>query len=389
MQALVPRIRRGDDQLWMIAVGFSLLLNAAFFIGLGVVGLESTLLEKPLPSPPQELQGESVAMIFPEVAKSVAETRESVPVVPKRFVRTSADQAASPDEKNTLFIGERDTQAVSEKVPVRNAPPLASQSGIQPHDKSELETTQSAYRDGPLTSSSSAPADPAMIPVPPAAAKSLQLETSPDRAEKESEKSERTGTDVERSLPSAREAPMGGPNPVDVQVPRVTQKDDKIKPTPEKVPATDAPPPPNPIVATKSEDLPKAKPVESPSFKGNQRKTAIVGCISREGRSSLAVSDTPLGRYAAVISRAVEQEWRRNCVRHRDFITPGFLTVRFSVEPGGKVRAVQFIGDMETGEIQKGFTLNSIRNAEIPAMPPALAKEYSKEPLELVYNFYF
>lgn len=115
----------------------------------------------------------------------------------------------------------------------------------------------------------------------------------------------------------------------------------------------------------------------------------MVGSISREGRSSLEVSDTALGRYEAIISRAVEQEWQRNCVRHRDFITPGFLTVRFFIEPGGKVRSVQFVGDMETGEIQKGFTLNSIRNAEIPAMPPTLAKEYAKEPLELVFRFYF
>jgi len=373
----------------MIAAGFSLLLNVAFLAGLGVVGLETTLLDKPLASVPPEPQGESVAMIFPEVAKSDAESVENEPVVPKRFVRTSADQAADPEEQDTLFMGERNTKAVSERAPVPNAPPLASQSGIQPRDKSELETTQSDYRDGPLGSSSSAPTDPAMAPAPPPVANALPVKTPPNQAEKESERSEKTGTDAERTLPSAREVPLEGPNPVDVQVPRVTQKDDTIKPTPEKVPVADSPLPPKPVVASKPEETPKAKPAEIPSFKGNQRKTVIVGSISREGRSSLSVSDTPLGRYAAIISRAVEQEWQRNCVRHRDFITPGFLTVRFTIEPGGKVRTVQFIGDMETGEIQKGFTLNSIRNAEIPAMPPALAKEYAKDPLELVYNFYF
>ena len=373
MQALVPRIRRGDDHLWLIAAGFSLLLNVVFLAGLGVVGLETTLLDKPLPSLPPEAQSESVAMIFPEVAKSDVESGENVPVV----------------SKNTLFIGERDTQAVSDRAPIENAPPLASQSGILPHNKSELETTQSNYRDGPLGSSSSAPTDPAMVPVPPAAAKSVPLETPPDLAGKESEKTERPGTDAERSLPSKHDASLEGPNPVDVQVPRVAQKDDKIKPTLEKTPAADSPSPPKLVETPKPEDIPKAKPAEIPTFRGDQRKTVIVGSISREGRSSLSVSDTPLGQYEAIISRAVEQEWRRNCVRHRDFITPGFLTVRFSVDAGGKVRSVQFEGDMETGEIQKGFTLNSIRNAEIPAMPRALAKEYAKEPLELVYNFYF
>jgi hypothetical protein len=44
---------------------------------------------------------------------------------------------------------------------------------------------------------------------------------------------------------------------------------------------------------------------------------------------------------------------------------------------------------METGEVQKGFTLNSIRDAEIPAMPATLRREYDEEPLELVFRFYF
>ena len=82
-------------------------------------------------------------------------------------------------------------------------------------------------------------------------------------------------------------------------------------------------------------------------------------------------------------------EWQRNCVRNRDFIIPGFLTAKFLVEPGGKVRSVQFVGDMKTGEVQKGFTLNSIRNAAIPPMPAGLRKEFAKEPLELTFRFYF
>jgi hypothetical protein len=44
---------------------------------------------------------------------------------------------------------------------------------------------------------------------------------------------------------------------------------------------------------------------------------------------------------------------------------------------------------METGEVQKGFTLNAIRDAEIPPMPAVLKKEFAKEPLELIFNFYF
>jgi hypothetical protein len=53
------------------------------------------------------------------------------------------------------------------------------------------------------------------------------------------------------------------------------------------------------------------------------------------------------------------------------------------------VRTVQFVGNMETGEVQKGFTLNAIRDAAIPPMPAALKKDFANEPLELIFNFYF
>jgi hypothetical protein len=169
-----------------------------------------------------------------------------------------------------------------------------------------------------------------------------------------------------------------------VPVPRKTAAGEEIKPTPEPRPAAEAKP-----ATSEVAELPKPKTQPKPAFKGFQRKTAVVGSISRTGKSSLDVEDSALGRYQAAISRAVELEWQRNCVRHRDFITPGFLTVRFFVENSGKVRSVQFVGEMETGEVQKGFTLNSIRDAEIPAMPAALRREYDEEPLELVFRFYF
>ena len=115
----------------------------------------------------------------------------------------------------------------------------------------------------------------------------------------------------------------------------------------------------------------------------------MVGSISRTGRSALNVDDTELGRYQAAISKAVELEWQRNCVRHRDFITPGFLTVRFYIEPSGRVRSINSVGEMETGEIQKGFTFSSIREADIPKMPKELAEMYEGDAMELVFRFYF
>lgn len=200
------------------------------------------------------------------------------------------------------------------------------------------------------------------------------------------EKSDAPGADEAKATPPPANKLVDGPNPVEIPVARRDDPSNTPKPSPPKRPKDGSSlkpssTPPKPAAAKSA--------TTEPAFKGFQRKAAIQGSISRNGRSALNVVDSPLGRYQAVISRAVEQEWQRNCARHRDFITPGFLTVRFFVEASGRVRTVQFVGEMETGEVQKGFTLNSIRDAEIPAMPAALKHEYEKEPLELIFNFYF
>lgn len=371
----------------MIALGLSLLVNLVIVAVVGLAALESTVLRKKIAQLPPT-PAETVATIFAEITPTQT-TPEPAPVPQKEFARTSKDQSAPP-EKRTDFFGERDTRATSDLTPAPSAPPLPSQKGITPRDEADIETTESAYQDGKIANDPSTAATTNTPPVPLAPATPATPTTAPPMETSATVKPDVPGPDRIRSTPPPREKLMDGPNPVDVQVPReVAAKDEEIKPTPEKRPAPDAPLETKPTESAKTQQLPKPKPTLDPAFKGFQRKTAITGSISRSGRSALDVADSPLGRYQAAISRAVEQEWQRNCVRHRDFITPGFITVRFFVETSGKVRSVQFVGDMETGEVQKGFTLNSIRNAEIPAMPAAVRKEYTKEPLELIFRFFF
>ena len=96
-----------------------------------------------------------------------------------------------------------------------------------------------------------------------------------------------------------------------------------------------------------------------------------------------------LGRYHAAVSRAVEKEWQLNCVRNRDYITPGMLTMSFMLDAKGKVKEIRVVEDLQVGTIPKGFTLNAINDAEIPAMPADLKKQLNGEPLELLYRFSF
>jgi hypothetical protein len=63
--------------------------------------------------------------------------------------------------------------------------------------------------------------------------------------------------------------------------------------------------------------------------------------------------------------------------------------MRFVIDPNGSVRSVSVVEMVDAGEVQKGFTLNSIRQAKLPAIPADLKKELDGEPLEITYNFYF
>lgn len=382
MKSLDASANRGEGRLWGIAFGLSLLVNAGI---LGIAGFASVKSQMdrenhPAPTAPPSVTTVTIVPVFPVTPPS-AETPPPTQGKPS-FVRTSEDQANTPPEK-AAFIGERDTLATSDRAPDASAPPLPSQKGEKPKDSDDLETTESHYQDGKLASSQTTPPTTPQPPSPPAPMADPSLADAANAGETTTI----PGKDTVNSTPPPREKLLEGPNPVDTAVPLDVAKSESIKPTLSKLPQPGD-------KASHIAESPKPKPERQPApndpaFRGNQHKSAIVGSISRSGRSALDVADSPLGRYQAVISRAVEQEWQRNCVRHRDFITPGFLTVRFFVETSGKVRTVQFVGQMETGEVQKGFTLNSIRDAEIPAMPPAVKKDFAKEPLELIFNFYF
>lgn len=380
-------VNRGDGRLWVIALGLSLLVNTVILGFVGFAAMKAEILRRNQPHPATPAPSVTTVTIFPDMiaaASAPASPPAATPPPAKpEFVRTSEDQLAAKPPETRAFIGERNTEATSDRAPDVTAPALPSQKGIE-KDHQDLETTESDYQDGSLSGSQAAKKPQEAMPTPPSPPAPL---SDPALAENpvSGEKMEHPGNDDTKSSPPPAGQLLNGPNPVDVPIPKAVAEKSEIKPTPPKRPKDGAPSPkatdaPKPAVAQSSND---------PAFRGYQRKAAIVGSISRNGRSALDVADSPLGRYQAAISRAVELEWQRNCVRHRDFITPGFLTVRFYVETSGKVRTVQFVGQMETGEVQKGFTLSSIRDAEIPAMPPAVKKEFEKEPLELIFNFYF
>jgi hypothetical protein len=370
-----------DARLWAVALCGSVVLNLLLLAWVSIEAIQSELARKN--KPPVVFQPEQTVQIFPEMLERIEEVPVAAvkpPEAPPEFTRTSPEQESTESPASRRYIGERNTNATSDRAPTSDADSI-SQAGREARPEEAPETTESRYQDGKLNT-------PDSVPTLPAEAAPLSPET-PEMAKAETAKGEKSPDpgEAEKAEPAIREKILDGPNPIDTPVAKSEVRED-IKPREEKKARDGAP---DALAEKKAEDLPKPKPkpVSDPAFTGNQSKTAIQGNISRNGESALDVADSPMGRYQAQISRAVELEWQRNCVKHRDFITPGYLTVRFFVADDGRVKSVQFLGDSETGEVQKGFTLNSIRNAPIPAMPKDVKKEMGGDALELIFNFYF
>ncbi len=378
----VSRPRADEARLWAVAVCISILANGIILTWISIEAIRSEAIRvAAVPKPPAR---EQTIKIFPEMFEPVPEEKPAS--LKPEAVRTSPDQESAEPPASRRFMGERNTRATSDRPATLDDPAMPSQRGREPVNENELETTESKYQDGRLDSPPSKPTPPSAEPAPPAPA----TPPAPPAEMAKGEKTENPG-DFLKTEPAVRDAILDGPNPVEIPVPNAEIRED-MKPREEKKVREGTK---EGLADKKAEEKPKAMPkprpapIDDPAFAGNQSKTAIRGSISRNGRSALDVADTAMGRYQSKISRAVELEWQRNCVKHRDFITPGYLTVRFFVQPSGKVRSVQFVGDLKTGEIQKGFTLNSIRDAPIPEMPSAVRKEMDGDALELIFNFYF
>lgn len=375
--------KRGSDdsRLWAVALCVSVVLNLLLLAWVSVEAIQADLERKN--KPPAVSQPEQTVQIFPEMLERIEEiSAVETPAAAPKLARTSPDQESAEPPASRRYIGERNTEATSDRTPTSDDDSI-SQAGREARPEEAPETTESQYQDGRLDSA-------AAIPSTPGEAAPLSPETR-EMTKAESARGEENPLpgDAEKTEPAIREKILDGPNPIDTPVAKSEVRED-IKPREETKVRDGAP---DALAEKNVEELPKPKPKPTPSpdpaFSGNQSKIAIQGNISRTGRSALDVVDSPMGRYQAQISRAVELELQRNCVKHRDFITPGYLTVRFFVEENGRVKSVQFLGDSETGEVQKGFTLNSIRNAPIPAMPRDLKKEMGGNALELIFNFYF
>src|SRR5690606_1092391 len=119
------------------ALAVSLLGNAAIFSVVGIVALAPLhLRDRPRPAEPEPpasltLSPEMFERV-PEAGPAAGDPPAPAPAAPSpddpQFARTSEDQRGKRPARPG-FIGERDTEATSDRAPVAGAPPLPSQKG--------------------------------------------------------------------------------------------------------------------------------------------------------------------------------------------------------------------------------------------------------------------
>lgn len=305
--------------------------------------------------------------IVVHVVNSVLKKEKKEPLPPsasKAFLRTRRQDEIDDSKKRVAtFIGEHDTQAKSSANPVRGASSLLiSQEGDKPLHSQHIETTQSLYQSGRVADG--------------LAERGRVVERFPEPFLKE-QHTEKSRDRVQKDKPSRNQS-MELAKKVDRRT--LSQQESRRQQqslSPKK---------------TSSKLMKKKRHMVSNSFEkfqGNQRKTRIVGSISRRGQSALDVQATPKGRYQAKIGRIIERQWLLQCERNRDHIVPGMLSLRFYVDTKGKVSGIAFEEAVGSNGIEKGFTQRAIRHSDLPAMPPELVREQRGAPIELIYNFYF
>ena len=375
--------QNGDEaSLWLAALLISIVINGLLLAWVSYEAILSKTAKEMINAKPL---AEAVVTIFPEMF--VEEAEEAKPDAnEQKAVRTSDDQLDPTAPSSRRYIGERNTQATSDRNATNDDTTMPSQAGREARPDEKPETTESVYQDGRLDTPIQATVLNQPIPLIKELPNPLTNAAEQMKGDKQPDPSEE-----DKAQTAIREKLLDGPNMVEKNVPKSEVKEN-IKPREEKKIRDGNP---DGVALNKPNELPKptAKPtpavINDPAFSGNQTKTAIRGSISRTGRSALDVVDTPMGRYQAQISRAVELEFQRNCVKRRDFIVPGYITVQFFIDAKGRVTSLSLLGEIEGGEVQKGFTIDSIREAPIPVMPSEIKKEMKGDSLELIYNFYF
>ena len=126
---------------------------------------------------------------------------------------------------------------------------------------------------------------------------------------------------------------------------------------------------------------------ENGGFAPRSRKTRIAGVISANGKGSLNVTNTAIGRYQGGIFKKLETAWQMENISNRSLLAPGNVTLYFVVNKSGKVLRQKQMAMVGASGTQWGMILRALSGINIPKMPKDVIKELAGDPLEIIVTF--
>lgn len=143
-------------------------------------------------------------------------------------------------------------------------------------------------------------------------------------------------------------------------------------------------PPPKPAEKPKTTSIPS--PNSQSGFRPETRVTRLRGNVSSRGKASLEANATPLGRYKKQISDAIGSRWYYYVSSQMGLLNIGTVDIRFTVTPEGKIKSPEVLSN-SSNESFASVSLASVVQAQIPPMPPEVAKLIENGRLEIDFSF--
>jgi len=145
-------------------------------------------------------------------------------------------------------------------------------------------------------------------------------------------------------------------------------------------------PAPKPTPAQKAKSTPKPSQNSESGFQPETRVTRLRGTVSNRGKASLEANATPLGRYKKQVSDAIGSRWYYYVNSQMGLLNIGTVEIRFTVTPEGKITSPLVLKN-SSNESFASVSLASVVKAEVPPMPPEVAKLIENGRLEIDFSF--
>ena len=320
----------------------------------------------------EEPAGVSILPIEPEQPEE-SEEKES----PQAFVQTNEGQESEAPPQETDLIGKRDTTATSDQEAVAGQDGRAALSGNE-EAKYDPKTFDSDFAEGDVVGENADVKD--------------SLDVGKGKEDINQEAAKMTGDAKPLLKDEAEELVKEAtpPNPKD-ELTSIKEalalleeevgddwKKEPVEPEAEKIEET--------LPERPARDQRQASE-QNGGFAPRSRKTRIAGVISANGKGSLDVTNTAIGRYQGQIFKKLETAWQMENISNRSLLAPGNVTLYFVVETTGKVSRQKQMAMVGASGTQWGMILRALSGINIPKMPKDVVKELEGDPLEIIVTF--